>query len=107
MLYKIIVTSNANEIQAFVLLLSATVSSSALIASIKNAGKRHPRVNTAISKIISIIRLPRYYSVSFVTSTQLVALLNSNNSSGVSSIALLEEPQAGNTVSKRFTLSSM
>ena len=107
MLYKIIETSNAKVIHAFVRLLSAVVSSSAFIASIKNAGKRQPKMNTAISRIISIIQSPHYESISLVTSTQAVAWLNSNSSPGVNSIALLDEPHAGNTVLKRFTLSSI
>ena len=107
MLYKTIVTSNAKVMQAFVRLLSATALSSDYIASIRNAGKRQPKVNTAISRIISIIQSPHYESISLVTSTQAVAWLNSNSSSGVNSIALLDEPHAGNTVLKRFTLSSI
>ena len=48
-----------------------------------------------------------YASLSLHTSTQASALAYLNSSYGVSSMALLEDPQAGNTVSNLFTLSSM
>ena len=48
-----------------------------------------------------------YASFSLHTSTQASAFENLNSSSGVNSIALLDEPQAGKTVSNLFTLSSM